>query len=452
MKLERTLSWKLTLALAGVQMVQGQGPQIIAIGSPMTYGGANAPDTYTATTTFSSNRVVVNDGRVRIWQEQIPTGSNGEWDIFRMETVNGGPLANNPGAEWNIVISYTLTRAALFDGTFLQFAASGTPLGPVSNVGSICCATTSVPVLGGPGFSNPGGGGPIPAGLVSNWRQVFVTPYSFLASGGINIATANQFTFGLHFTVPQVRPSVTRVIGASAFGGFSSFGPSSWIEIYGSDLAVSPQTWSDNDFRGLNAPTALSGTSVSIGGQQAFIQYLSPGQINALVPNGVAAGSQQLIVTTPGGTSAPTAVTIEAVKPGLLAPASFRIGATQHVVALLADGTYVLPPGAIPGVASRRARPGETLVIYGVGFGSTSPAIPVGQIATTPNSLAAPFTISIGGTQATVSYGGLAPSFVGLYQFNVVVPAIAPNDAAPVVFSLGGASPGQTGLSLAVGN
>jgi len=43
-----------------------------------------------------------------------------------------------------------------------------------------------------------------------------------------------------------------------------------------------------------------------------------------------------------------------------------------------------------------------------------------------------------------LSYGGLAPNFVGLYQFNVVVPNIADNDAAPLVFSLGGAPISQT--------
>ena len=63
----------------------------------------------------------------------------------------------------------------------------------------------------------------------------------------------------------------------------------------------------------------------------------------------------------------------------------------------------------------------------------------------------APFTVSIGGTQAKVTYDGQTPTFVGLYQFNVVIPNIPASNAAPVTFSLGGVS-GTQMLSLAVGN
>ena len=59
--------------------------------------------------------------------------------------------------------------------------------------------------------------------------------------------------------------------------------------------------------------------------------------------------------------------------------------------------------------------------------------------------------ISIGGKSATLSYWGLAPNFVGLYQFNVVVPNVAASDAVPLTFTLGGVSGTQT-LYLAVGN
>jgi uncharacterized protein (TIGR03437 family) len=136
----------------------------------------------------------------------------------------------------------------------------------------------------------------------------------------------------------------------------------------------------------------------------------------------------------------------------LLAPASFRIGGTQHVAALFSDNaTFVLPPGAISGVSSRRARPGETITLYGVGFGPVTPNIQPGQITQQLNALAAPYVVRFGGTEGTVTYAGLAPNFVGLYQFNVVVPAIAAGDSVPLTFSLGGVSSTQS-LSIAVGN
>ena len=445
------MRWTAFLTLAFAIAMRAQGPSIIAIGSPITYGGANTPDTFTASSTFGPTPVLVNNGRVRIWQEQVATGANGEWDIFRMETTNGGPLAGNLGAEWNIVVSYTLTRPAIFDGVVNQFAASGTPLGPLTNIGGICCAAATNPILPGPAFYNPGSGTVLPAGVQNNWRQIFVSPYSFLAQAGVNINTANQFTFALHFTVPLGTPSVSSAISAGNYGAFPSFGAGSWIEIYGANFAAAAVQWSSNDFRGLNAPTTLSGTRVTIGGVEAYVSYVSPGQINVQVPAGIAPGTRQLVVTTTGGSSPPVNVTVEELRPGVLAPPSFRIGGVQNLVALLPDGTYVLPPGAIAGVASRRARPGETITFYGTGFGVVNPAIGPGQIAASPNTLVAPFTVSIGGARAAVAYSGLAPTFVGLYQFNVVVPAIGASDAAPVAITLGGVPLPQS-VAIAVGN
>jgi hypothetical protein len=81
------------------------------------------------------------------------------------------------------------------------------------------------------------------------------------------------------------------------------------------------------------------------------------------------------------------------------------------------------------------------IVIYGIGFGSVDPNIPPGQLVEESNTLAADFTISFGGVQATsVAYDGLAPSYMGLYQFNVVVPNVAAGDAVPLTFTLGGVS------------
>jgi len=59
--------------------------------------------------------------------------------------------------------------------------------------------------------------------------------------------------------------------------------------------------------------------------------------------------------------------------------------------------------------------------------------------------------ISIGGTAATLDYWGLAPAYIGLYQFNIVVPAVAASNAAPLSFTLGGTNGTQT-LYIAIGN
>ena len=437
---------------ASASVTHGAGSlPIIAIGSPLTFGGANSPDTYSATTTFSSTPVLVDNGALKIWQEQVPTGTNGEWDIFHMQTTNGGPLANNSGAEWNIVIGYTLTTAAVFDAAVHQWAVNGTPFSSLTNFG-VCCAATSNPVLPGAAYYNSGFSDPLPAGTQTNWQEIFVRPYSLAQSGGVNVATANQFTFALHFTLQPGVPKVTSVISAGQFGAFPTFGPGSWIEIYGTDLGASTQTW-DNSFTGIFAPTLLNGTVVTIGGQRAFIDYVSNSQVNAQVPGGVSTGAQPLVVTTAAGVSAPFTVTVDPVKPGLLAPASFKIGTTQYAVALFSDGvTYVLPPGSIPGITSRRAKAGDVITLYGIGFGSVNPNIPPGQIAQQTSTLAGLLTVSFGSAQAAIPYDGLAPNYVGLYQINVTVPAVAVSDSVPLTFTLAGANGTQQNLAIAVGN
>jgi virginiamycin B lyase len=255
---------------------------------------------------------------------------------------------------------------------------------------------------------------------------------------------------GVATQVPAV--SSGGVVSASAFGAFPKIAPGTWIEIYGSNLAYDSRSWASADFNGENAPTSLDAVSVTVGGQAAFIDYISPGQINALVPSNAPTGSQQVVVTTALGTSAPYQVTVNATEPGLLAPSSFDIGGTQYAVALFTDGvTYVLPTGAIPGIASRPANPGDTIVLYGIGFGAVVPNTPAGQLVQASNTLAASFQVSIGGIPAVASYAGLAPGYTGLYQFNIVVPNVAAGNAAPLTFTLGGATGTQT-LYLAVAN
>jgi uncharacterized protein (TIGR03437 family) len=242
------------------------------------------------------------------------------------------------------------------------------------------------------------------------------------------------------------------VVSASAFGAFPSAAPGSWIEIYGSNLAVDSRSWTASDFYGVNAPTSLDGTSVTIGGQAAIIDYISPGQVNALVPSKVATGTQPMTITVAGATTAAYSITVNPVQPGLDAPSSFNIGGTQYAVALFADGAFVLPEGAIAGLTSRPAQPGDEIVLYGIGFGPVTPNIPAGQLAQQANTLASTFSMSIGSVPVTnVPYSGLAPGFTGLYQFNVVVPATTGSGAVPLTFTVDGAAGTQT-LYLAVGN
>jgi uncharacterized protein (TIGR03437 family) len=242
---------------------------------------------------------------------------------------------------------------------------------------------------------------------------------------------------------PATPPSIGSVVSASSYGGFPAVAPESFVEIYGSNLALDTRGWTKADFTGNQAPTMLDGVEVSIAGQKAFVNYIvaNPGQVNVQLPSNIPGGAQQITVMNKNGTSTPFNVTVNATEPGLLAPASFKIGGKQYVVAFHSDNvTYVLPEGAIAGLPSRPAKPGETIVMYGNGFGPVTPNIPAGELAAGNSQLVASLEILFGETPGKLAYYGLSPGLVGVYQFDVVVPAIPDNDLAPLSFKLAGVS------------
>jgi uncharacterized protein (TIGR03437 family) len=308
----------------------------------------------------------------------------------------------------------------------------------------VSAATGIITTVAGDKFSGyTGDGGSATSAELSFPREVLVDPH-----GNIYVSdTQNQVIRLMTAAVP----AISGVISSSGFGSFKAVAPGTFIEIYGSNLAAESLNWS-NFFSGVNAPTSLAGTKVTIGGQAAFIAYVGPGQVNALVPSNVATGQQQVTVTTAIGTSTPYTVTVNPTAAGMLAPGYLNIGGVQYVGALFSDyQTFVAPPGAISGYASRRARPGDVIVIFGIGFGPVTPNIPAGQLVPGSDTLTLPLQVFFGSTPATLQYWGLAPSLVGVYQLNVVVPNIAPSDAVPVTFTLGGVNGAQT-LYTSVGN
>jgi uncharacterized protein (TIGR03437 family) len=248
------------------------------------------------------------------------------------------------------------------------------------------------------------------------------------------------------------RPTVSNESGVAlqGFGGGRNIAPGSWIEIFGANLTNVTREWAAWDFAGVNAPKSLEGVGVTVGGRDAFVRFVSPGQVNVQVPDGIGTGPLNVVVTNEAGASANIPMTGVARAPGVLAPANFNVGGRQLAVALLSDNTtFVARAGEIAGVTSRPARVGETITFYLVGAGATNPAVPAGTVASgTP--VLANTTVRFGDAPATVSYAGLAPGAVGLYQFNVVVPNVAAGDVR-LAITVDGVAVAQT-LTTVVGN
>ena len=140
---------------------------------------------------------------------------------------------------------------------------------------------------------------------------------------------------------------------------------------------------------------------------------------------------KEVVVTTQTGSSAPLNVNVQSV-----APAFFPWPANQPVATHL-DFSYAAKNGtfSIPTVA---AKPNEIIVLWGTGFGLTSPAAPAGQ--TVPPSVFAVIgvQVAVGSQTANVIGAALAPGLAGVYQVAIQVPASLADGDYPVTASVGG--------------
>jgi len=230
------------------------------------------------------------------------------------------------------------------------------------------------------------------------------------------------------------------VNGGSFQPGIAS---STWITIFGANLSQTTRQWTLADFVDNNLPTQLDGVSATVNGSPAYVSYVSPTQVNVLVPDDAPVGQVQVQLTTAQGTSNSFVADNRQ-----MAPALFLLSGTTYAAATRADGTYVGKPGLIPGATFAPAKPGEIISLWGTGFGLTDPWLPASKLVTHAASLANSVTILIGGQQAQVSFAGLSGS--GLDQFNVTVPATLADGDQPVVARIGGVQT-QGGVLVTVG-
>ena len=206
-----------------------------------------------------------------------------------------------------------------------------------------------------------------------------------------------------------VAPVVTAVTNsASAAPGVSG---SSLITIQGSNLSKTTRGWAAPDFVGGNLPTQLDGVSVMVNGLAAYPNYISPTQINIVTPDDSSTGPILVTVSNSQGTSKGFTVTKSDPM-----PAFFSMG-SKYVSATHANGTPVGPPSL--GSNFTPAAPGETIQLYGTGFGAvTTPA--GGAVVTAPAMLVNQVTVTFDGFPAAVTYAGMTAN--GLDQVNVTVP------------------------------
>jgi uncharacterized protein (TIGR03437 family) len=297
-----------------------------------------------------------------------------------------------------------------------------------------------VPMTGGSvnvSFSN----GDAPLRLTSlrdgNWAATWtpqhtVSPITVIASAAI----PEQSLSGETRIVGGLGVGTTLTVGAGGILNAASFAqqgpiaPGSYITIFGSQLAQGQASAPS-----VPLPVTLGGSSVVFAGQPAPLVFASDGQVNAIVPYGIAVNTtQQLIVSRGSSISVPQPITVAAAAPGI-----YTInGSGQGQGIIIGVNSAGVQTVADP---SHPVHAGDTIVIYCTGLGEVNPPVAAGSSAplNALSSTVNPVAVTIGGVTASVAFAGLTPGSAGLYQVNAVVPqGVGVGDQMPVVLTSAG--------------
>lgn len=217
--------------------------------------------------------------------------------------------------------------------------------------------------------------------------------------------------------------------------------PLALVSLYGKDLAFVSRAIAPDDVRNGQLPVTLIGTGVSIAIDNIAVPilFVSPGQINFLIPGNIRTGRRLLRLLTNGKAGPEVEIQIAESSPGL-----FQLD-PEAVIATRPDGTLV--------TAQAPAAPGEVLVIYAAGLGATLPAVTGLTIPIAAASISArsQFAVLLNGEpipDENILYAGVTPGYAGLYQINCRLPADTPSDPEIRVRLPGQTSPPRLHLAV----
>ncbi len=212
----------------------------------------------------------------------------------------------------------------------------------------------------------------------------------------------------------------TAVVNAATFAPVTNpVARGEYLSIFGANLA--PGTFPQAG-QSLPAPfpTSLGGVQVTVNGRNAPMYYASPTQISFIVPSDIGgsftkpATNAVIQVNNNGINSNPVTLGVALTAPGVWTAGAN--GISMGLVQKAPDFSLVS--------ASNPVKPGDVIVIYCTGLGPVTPAVADGAVAgsTTLSRVNFPAFVYIDNQPAKVSFAGLTPGFVSLYQINATVP------------------------------
>lgn len=237
------------------------------------------------------------------------------------------------------------------------------------------------------------------------------------------------FVADLSGSNPFITADGTGVMNGATNQPNSTIVAGSWVTIKGSDFSATTMDWSNLDFsKGL--PTSINGVQVLFNGQPAATSYIQNNQINVQAPASVPASGRVSVQVVRNGIMSNTVnATAASASPGLF-PYTLD-GQTFFPAAMFSDGTLVGDPAVF--AASRKAKPGDYVVLYATGLGIS----PAGTIVQ-PTPFTPPVQVLIDTTPASVTATYLVAA--GQWQINIVVPSGLSDGNHQITIQTGGVS------------
>lgn len=249
--------------------------------------------------------------------------------------------------------------------------------------------------------------------------------------------------------VPPVIAGTAPVINAGGVLNAASYASvvqaGSFLTIFGTNFSTTPATWDDAVVDSV-LPTTLAGVTVAINGKPAPLSFVNGTQINALAPADSSIGPVNVVVSSPYGSSTPVQMQLAKEAPAFFTfypDDDHYIAAEIEIPGSPMTYQYLAPQGYLgDSTPSRAAKPGETIVLFGTGFGPTNPMVDPEYTFSGTAATTNPITVTIGGQAASVSFAGISGA-PGLYQLRVVVPQVANGDQAVVATTADGVATTQ---------
>jgi len=270
----------------------------------------------------------------------------------------------------------------------------------------------------------------------NTWRSGSTGPVTVTITANdptSNLTGTRAVTGGLGAS--SMAPVLSAAVNGATFAAHAPLSPGSIVSLFGQNLGNG--TASANS---VPLGTTLADATVIMAGNSLPLFFGSNGQINALVSAGINTNtSQQILLERDNALSIPISVDVASADPGVFGyPAA---GDPPQQGAIVNAVTYAVADPSAP-------VEGDVLAIFATGLGTVDQTIPDGAAAPSAplaNTVAKP-TVTIGGQNAGVSFSGLAPGFVGLYQIDATVPGgvTAGGEVAVVVSIAGETSPPVT--------